>query len=42
MIKESLNSKLMSRIFRLTLKGPIFFKSNLSLNFVILIFRRNK
>jgi hypothetical protein len=42
MIGESLNSKLISRIFRLTLNRPIFFESNLSLGLIILIFRHNK
>jgi hypothetical protein len=42
MIEENLNSKLISRIFRLILNRPIFFESNLSLGFVILMFRRNK
>jgi hypothetical protein len=42
MIEKILNSKLMSRIFRLILNGPIFLESNLSFGLVILIFRRNK
>jgi hypothetical protein len=42
MIKGSLNSKLISRIFRLILNEPIFFVSNLSLGLIILIFRRSK
>ena len=41
-VGKSSNSKLMSRIFRLTLNRPIFFKSNLSLGLAILTFRRNK
>jgi hypothetical protein len=42
MVGENLNSKLMSRIFRLTLNRPIFFKSNLLFNFIILMFRHIK